>query len=102
MTKISVKKSVIRFALFVAAACALAAAAFVGTASANNDDDHFGRFFGFFPGTLVLSRSVYVGTASTVTIGETLPIGMIVDRRVDAAVIELRGERVHAEREDIQ
>ena len=36
------------------------------------DDDDFPRFF---PGTLVLSRSVYVGTASTVTIGETLPRG---------------------------
>ena len=36
------------------------------------DDDDFPRFF---PDTLVLSRSVYVGTASTVTIGETLPRG---------------------------
>ncbi len=31
--------------------------------------------FRFQPGTLVLSRSVYVGKASTVTIGETLPFG---------------------------
>src|SRR5580692_12788065 len=31
--------------------------------------------FRFVPGTLVVSRSVYVGTASTVTIGETLPLG---------------------------
>lgn len=31
----------------------------MGAVSANNDDDDFGGFFGFFPGTLVLSRSVY-------------------------------------------
>jgi hypothetical protein len=31
--------------------------------------------FAFNPNSLVLSRSVYVGTASTVTIGETLPRG---------------------------
>jgi len=74
--KISVKKFVIRCALFVAAASTLGAAAFVGTAAANVDDQlGFGRFFGFVPGTLVLSRSVYQGTASTVTTGETLPLG---------------------------
>ncbi len=33
------------------------------------------RNFRFLPGTLVLSRSVYVGKASTVTIGESLPLG---------------------------
>ena len=31
--------------------------------------------FAFNPNSLVLSRSVYVGTAGTVTIGETLPRG---------------------------
>jgi hypothetical protein len=31
--------------------------------------------FEFRPGTLVLSRSVYEGKASTITIGETLPLG---------------------------
>jgi hypothetical protein len=31
--------------------------------------------FEFKPGTLVLSRSVYEGKASTITIGETLPLG---------------------------
>jgi hypothetical protein len=75
--KISLKKFVMRCALFVAAASALGAATFVGTASANNDGDPFDRFFGFFPDTLVLSRSVYQGTASTVTIGETLPLGCV-------------------------
>ncbi len=33
------------------------------------------RRFQFVPGTLVVSRSVYEGKASTVTIGETLPLG---------------------------
>jgi hypothetical protein len=31
--------------------------------------------FQFVPGTLVVSRSVYEGKASTITIGETLPLG---------------------------
>lgn len=31
--------------------------------------------FHFIPGTLVVSRSVYEGNASTVTIGESLPLG---------------------------
>jgi hypothetical protein len=39
----------------------------------DHHDDH-GRFH-FQPGTLVLSRSVYEGTASTVTTGEALPLG---------------------------
>lgn len=38
-------------------------------------DDHDSHHFQFQPGTLVLSRSVYTGTASTITIGETLPLG---------------------------
>jgi hypothetical protein len=37
------------------------------------DDDHFF----FIPNTLVLSRSVYTGTASTVTVGQTLPPGCV-------------------------
>ncbi len=40
------------------------------------DHDGHGRGeFRFLPGTLVLSKTVYVGNASTVTIGETLPFG---------------------------
>jgi hypothetical protein len=46
------------------------------TSVAANDDDDFG-LFGFFPGTLVLSRSFYVGNASTVTVGQTLPPGCV-------------------------
>jgi hypothetical protein len=44
----------------------------------NDQGDHqqFGQQdFRFLPGTLVLSRSVYEGKASTVTIGEALPLG---------------------------
>ncbi len=33
------------------------------------------RFFFFWPNTLVVSRSVYKGTADTITIGQTLPLG---------------------------
>jgi len=39
------------------------------------DDDYHSDHFKFQPDTLVLSRSVYTGTASTVTIGQTLPLG---------------------------
>jgi len=48
-------------------------AAFGLFADDNKDGDS--RRFEFKPNSLVLSRSVYEGTASTVTIGETLPRG---------------------------
>jgi hypothetical protein len=67
-----VKKKIISLAIIVAAAAASPAGIQVSKVAAN--DDHFGRFK-FVPDTLVLSRSVYVGTASTATIGETLPLG---------------------------
>lgn len=58
--------------LTIATALGFAASAFVSKTSADGDNsDHFK----FRPDTLVLSRSVYVGTASTITIGETLPRG---------------------------
>src|ERR1700730_2008688 len=41
-----------------------------------NDDRGHDRFE-FRPDTLVLSRSVYAGTASTVTVGQTLPPGCV-------------------------
>lgn len=59
--------------LAVATAFALAAGTFISKLSAD-DDRHFSHFK-FEPDSLVLSKSVYVGTASTVTIGETLPLG---------------------------
>src|SRR5215471_16588812 len=42
------------------------------TASDGDDRDHSGRFE-FKQGTLVVSRSVYAGNSSTVTVGQTLP-----------------------------
>ena len=70
------KKSLVQGALIVAVASILAAGTFVGKTFADDDHDqgHSDRFE-FQPGTLVLSRSVYEGTASTITIGETLPLG---------------------------
>ena len=44
----------------------------------DKDHDHHHdhpAFFQFVPGTIVLSRTVYKGTASTLTIGESLPFG---------------------------
>jgi hypothetical protein len=65
-----VKKTFIASILATTALSMLTAGVFAPKVAA--DDDDFPRFF---PDTLVLSRSVYVGTASTVTIGETLPRG---------------------------
>jgi hypothetical protein len=65
------KKSSITVALLIAVTFVLPA----GLAA--QDDHQSGDLhrFGFQKDTLVLSRSEYVGTASTVTIGETLPLG---------------------------
>jgi hypothetical protein len=65
-----VKKTFIASILATTALSMLTAGVFAPKVAA--DDDDFPRFF---LDTLVLSRSVYVGTASTVTIGETLPRG---------------------------
>jgi hypothetical protein len=40
-----------------------------------NDPWDQDQHFRFVPGTLVVSRSVYEGKASTITVGETLPLG---------------------------
>jgi hypothetical protein len=72
-----VKKKLVPTALIISAAVVLATGTFVHkVAAANDDQDSRGRFE-FLPGTLVLSRSVYVGDASTVTVGETLPPGCV-------------------------
>jgi hypothetical protein len=59
-------------------ASVLAAGAFVVrlTADDEHDRDH-AHHFEFKPDTLVLSRSVYTGSATTVTVGETLPLGCV-------------------------
>ncbi len=41
----------------------------------DHHDRHYDRHFEFRSGSLVVSRSVYEGKASTITIGETLPLG---------------------------
>lgn len=69
------KKTFLQVALF-AAAFVLATGILVNKAAADDGHDHSGRFE-FKPGTLVLSRSVYAGDASTVTIGQTLPPGCV-------------------------
>ncbi len=43
-------------------------------AQQNHPQNH-DRGFQFVPGTLVVSRTVYEGKASTITVGETLPLG---------------------------
>ncbi len=68
------KKSLAPAALIVATASVLATGIFVNKVAANDGQDRDGRFK-FRPDSLVLSRTVYLGTASTVTIGETLPLG---------------------------
>lgn len=71
------KKFLISTTFIAVTTAALAAGAFVSKAHAKADDrDHSDRIE-FLPGTLVLSRSVYVGDASTVTLGETLPPGCV-------------------------
>jgi len=62
-----------RAVLFVSAAAMLAGG--IALAQDKGKDRDHDRDFHFIPGTLVVSRSVYQGTASTVTIGETLPLG---------------------------
>jgi hypothetical protein len=44
---------------------------------AAGDDDHHSRHFRFAEDSLVLSRSVYVGTPGTITVGQTLPPGCV-------------------------
>src|SRR5580698_2357910 len=73
-----------RIRFIVASALALAVAAASSNILSAQDDQgwfpggHQGeghQRFQFWPDTLVVSRSVYQGKASTVTIGETLPLG---------------------------
>ena len=67
----------------IAAAFALTALAFAHNLSAQDydHDHHFGpghsEFHGFVPGSIVLSGTVYVGNANTVTPGQVLPPGCL-------------------------
>ncbi|HKN77469.1 MAG TPA: hypothetical protein VJW94_19985 [Candidatus Acidoferrum sp.] len=68
------KKTVTAAVLAVATAFGLAGAVFVSRMAAD-DDDHHDRHFRFAEDSLVLSKSVYAGNASTVIVGEALPPG---------------------------
>jgi hypothetical protein len=58
---------------FAIALAAISLAIALGGKVKADDSDH--HHFEFHPDTIVLSRSIYEGTASTVTIGEVLPRG---------------------------
>src|SRR5258708_29823552 len=60
----------------ILAAFAIIAVSMQAQDADRDDRDHPGRFE-FKAGTLVLSRSVYAGTAATVTVGQTLPSGCV-------------------------
>jgi hypothetical protein len=68
------KKTVTAAVSAVAIAFGLVGGVFVSKMSADNDDHQFGQFR-FVPDSLVLSKSIYVGNASTVITGEALPPG---------------------------
>jgi hypothetical protein len=76
-----VKKTVLLAALAIVAASMLAAQTkrtqFVSNEAADGDDHRHSGRFEFKSGTLVLSRSVYAGSATTVTVGQTLPPGCV-------------------------
>jgi hypothetical protein len=71
-----VKKRRTLAVLAVATAFALAGGVFVRKMAAD-DDDHHSRHFRFAEDSLVLSKSVYAGNASTVIAGEALPPGCL-------------------------
>src|ERR1700691_1944210 len=69
--EIDVKKAILAVAVSIALAGGI-------QAGNDHDDDHQSDHFEFKPGTLVLSRSVYVGTPSLLVPGETvLPPGCV-------------------------
>ncbi len=70
------KKFLISVALVIAAASMLSAQTSVNAAADDDGRDRSDRFE-FKSGTLVLSRSVYVGNAVTVAVGQTLPSGCV-------------------------
>src|SRR5579863_5965236 len=69
------KRTLVSAALAVIAVSVLCVGSFVNKVKAADGDDH--DHVRFQSGTLVLSRSVYAGTAATVTVGQTLPPGCV-------------------------
>jgi len=72
-------KRIIVFAVLAFAAASMQAQGALASKAAGESDGGSGRSdcFEFKAGTLVLSRSVYAGDASTVTVGQTLPPGCV-------------------------
>ncbi len=71
------KKIISQGVLIIAAAAVLTAGTFVAKATADDKDHGNSGKFEFVPDSLVLSRSVYAGVASTVTVGQVLPPGCV-------------------------
>ncbi len=67
-------KKLVPMTLVVAVAIAFALCSFAIKLRAHDGRDS-SNFSGFVPGTIVISRTVYEGTADTITIGESLPPG---------------------------
>lgn len=66
------------FAAILATAVALGSSPVKVNAQENDrDQDFHHQFYGFVPGSIVLSGTVYVGNANTVTPGEVLPYGCL-------------------------
>jgi len=72
-------KRIIVFAVLAFAAASMQAQGALASKAAGESEGGSGRSdrFEFKAGTLVLSRSVYAGDASTVTVGQTLPPGCV-------------------------
>jgi len=74
---IIVKRIFMLAALVFAAVSMQAQGPFVSKVAADDDGGAGSDRFEFKSGTLVLSRSVFAGTASSVTVGQTLPPGCV-------------------------
>lgn len=72
------KRPSIVFAAILATVVALGSFPVKVNAQENDrDQDFHNQFYGFVPGSIVLSGTVYVGNANTVTAGEVLPYGCL-------------------------
>ncbi len=72
------KRPSIVFAAILATAVTLGSFPVKVNAQENDrDQDFHNQFYGFVPGSIVLSGTVYVGNANTVTAGEVLPYGCL-------------------------
>jgi hypothetical protein len=76
------KRRLMSMGLAIAVGAMLAAGSLVSKAKADSYGQGGHGFFQFVPDTLVVSRSVYEGTASTVTPGELLPPGCVANADV--------------------